>query len=57
MMFKELRRLAGMNTAQFSRYFGIPYRTVQNWDLGTRQCPEYLIELMLYKLKNENIIK
>lgn len=56
MTFKELRERSGMNLTQFSQYFGIPYRTIQNWERGERQCPLYLIELMAYKLKNENII-
>ena len=56
MTFKELRNLSGMNLTQFSEYFGIPYRTIQNWERGERQCPSYLIELMEYKLRKENII-
>lgn len=57
MNFKELRQRSGMNKTQFGKYFGIPYRTVQNWELGLRECPAYLLDLMEYKLKNEKIIK
>ena len=32
----ELRKSTGMNRRQFSDYFGIPYRTVQDWELGNR---------------------
>lgn len=53
MTFKELRQASGMNLTEFSKYFNIPYRTVQNWELGTRKCPDYLIELMAYKLEKE----
>lgn len=53
MTFKELRERSGMNLTAFSKYFGIPYRTVQNWELGARRCPDYLIELMAYKLEKE----
>lgn len=56
MTFKELRNQSGMNMTQFSKYFGIPYRTIQSWENGERQCPAYLLELMAYKLKNEKII-
>jgi DNA-binding transcriptional regulator YiaG len=56
MTFKELREQSGMNLKQFSEYFGIPYRTIQNWERGERQCPSYLIDLMTYKLKNEKMI-
>ena len=54
MTFKELRQASGMNMTQFANYFGIPFRTVQNWELG--KCNEYIIELMKYKLEKENII-
>ncbi len=56
MTIKELRQAAGMNIAQFAKFFGIPYRTVQSWDLGDRQCPSYLIDLIQYKLEKEGLI-
>ena len=42
----ELRKSTGMNRRQFSDYFGIPYRTVQDWELGNRHMPDYLFRLM-----------
>lgn len=56
MEFKELREHSGMNKTQFAEYFSIPYRTVQNWESSVNKCPEYLLELMRYKLERENII-
>ena len=53
MNVKELRKSTGMNIKQFAEYFGIPYRTVQSWELGERVCPEYLLALMKYKIENE----
>ena len=55
--FAELREASGMSRPKFAEYFGIPYRTVQDWELGNRKCNQYLIDLMLYKLKHEGIIK
>lgn len=52
--FKELRQGSGMSRKEFAEFFGIPYRTVQNWELCLRECPDYLIELMKYKLDHEN---
>lgn len=54
---KDLRELSGMSRTQFAEYFGIPYRTVQDWELGNRKCPEYLLELMKYKLTKEAMIR
>lgn len=53
MTFKELRESTGMNMKQFGEYFNIPYRTIQNWDSERRHCPDYLLELMKYKLEKE----
>lgn len=53
MTFKELRESSGMTRPQFAEYFGLPYRTIQNWELGERTCPAYLFELMKYKIDNE----
>jgi DNA-binding transcriptional regulator YiaG len=56
MTIKQLRQQAGMTIKAFSDYFEIPYRTAHNWDNGQRKCPEYLIKLMEYKLRKENLI-
>lgn len=56
MTIKELRTASGMTQKQFAEYFGIPHRTLQNWEGGQRACPEYLLKLMTYKLKKENKI-
>ena len=57
MTFKELREAANMNVAEMARYFNIPYRTANKWDTGEREPASYLIELMQYKLDQEQIIK
>ena len=56
MEFKELREASGMNRTEFAKYFEIPYRTVQSWELGDRDCPEYLLKLMHYKLQKEEFL-
>lgn len=49
----ELRTSTGMNRREFADYFEIPYRTVQQWELGDRKMPEYLLRLMAYKARIE----
>lgn len=53
MTFKELRRQSGMTQRQFAEYFGIPRRTIENWETEVNQCADYVIELMRYKLDHE----
>lgn len=55
--FKELRKMSGMTQKAFSEYFGIPKRTIENWDGNKNKCPEYLLDLMAYQLEKEGIIK
>lgn len=31
-----------VSRAEFSRQYGIPVRTLQDWDLGNRSAPEYV---------------
>jgi DNA-binding transcriptional regulator YiaG len=57
MSIKELRKLSGMTQKAFAEYFNIPHRTIQNWEGGQRQCPEYLLDLMQYKLEKERKIE
>ena len=55
MSIKEIRLSVGMNRKQFADYFGIPYRTVEDWEAGKSKCSGYLLELILYKLKREGL--
>ena len=44
-----------MSWRQFAEYFSIPYRTMQDWQLGNRRMPEYLMKLMLYRREIEKL--
>ena len=54
---KELRELAGMNRKEFCGYFMIPYRTVTDWEHDVRHAPEYVLRLLEYYIRTENLIK
>lgn len=54
---KKLREQTGMNRKQFCEYFEIPYRTVTEWERGTRKMPDYVLRLLAYKIKMENFIE
>lgn len=42
---KQIRLSTGMTRKQFCAYFDIPYRTVTEWERGTRSrsalCPQF----------------
>ena len=54
---KELLEKRGMNRREFSDYYGIPYRTVQDWEAEKRELPEYLLRLMKYRAEVEDMMK
>ena len=56
-MFRAIREKSGMNRKDFSEWLGIPYRTMQEWELGRRAMPEYVLRLIAYKVANENMKK
>lgn len=46
MTIKELIKKYNYSIKGISERFGIPYRTVQNWSSGQRDCAEYIIKMM-----------
>ncbi len=51
--FVEIRNRTGMNRKEFAKWLDIPYRTMQEWELGRRAMPEYVLRLIAYKVYNE----
>ena len=51
----------GMTQQEFANYFKIPKRTIESWvsksEKNSRECPEYLVDLLEYKLKNEKMFQ
>ncbi len=52
-----LRESTGMNRKEFCEYFGIPYRTVSEWERGTRKMPDYVLRMMEYQVRMEKLDK
>lgn len=57
MTVKELRTATGMTQKEFAEYFGVSLRTVESWEGGKRNCLDYVLALMEYKLKHEGLIR
>lgn len=51
--FVTVRNKTGMNRKEFAAWLGIPYRTMQDWELGNSQVPEYVLRLVAYKVMIE----
>ena len=48
---KAERKLSGLTQAQMAEELGIPKRTIENWESGTRTAPEYVERLIVEKLR------
>lgn len=48
-----LRSEIGLNRKEFSEEYGIPLRTIEDWEHGKRKMPLYLLRLLMYKVKQD----
>ncbi len=52
-LFKAIREKSGMSRKDFAVWLGVPYRTMQEWELGRRAMPDYVLRLIAYKVMHE----
>ena len=43
---KEIRTLTGLSQVKFGEKYRIPRRTIENWERGIAECPQYVVELL-----------
>lgn len=53
----KTREQLGMNRTEFSHYMEIPLRTLEEWEAGRRQMPDYVLRLITYYTKMEQFLK
>lgn len=51
--FHEIRTLSGLTQQAFSEKYGIPKRSIENWEGGKRNPPEYVISLLERVVKED----
>lgn len=54
---KEVRDILDVNRTEFSRYMGIPLRTLEEWEAGRRKMPDYVLRLIAYYVKTQKWLK
>ncbi len=52
-----LRNEIGLNRKEFAMEYGIPLRTLEDWEHGKRKMPNYLLRLLAYKVKLDALSK
>lgn len=55
MSIKEIRAIIGMSQADFAEKYNIPLKSIQNWEQGVRKCPQYVLELLEFKVRHDVI--
>ena len=53
MTIREMRNCLGDTQSEFALRYGIPFRTVQNWESGVRMPPDYMIRLLEERVKTD----
>ena len=53
MNIREMRTRLGDTQREFAARYNIPFRTVQNWETGTRKPPKYITALLESRIKND----
>lgn len=49
----DIRTSYGLTQAAMAERFGIPKRTIEDWDAGRRNPPDYVIRMILRLLELE----
>ena len=52
---RALRKKTGLSQQKFADEYGIPLRTVQDWELGNRIPPDYVVEMLAKVVDLENV--
>ena len=52
-VLKDLRAMTGLSQKAFGEWLNIPVRTIEQWETGRRKPPEYVVELIEYKVRRE----
>lgn len=53
MTIKEIRQSTGLSQSKFAAALNIPLRTLQKWEIGERSCPEYVVDLIAYRVQHD----
>lgn len=53
-ILKQIRNNLGLSQKEVSSYLGIPLRTIQNWEEGTRVPNEFTLNMVIEKLLEKN---
>ena len=54
---RAIRAVTGLSQVAFGAALHIPRRTIEEWEAGNRSCPPYVVELIAYRVQNDDRLK
>lgn len=55
---REIRKSTGLSQTEFGkRLGGIPLRSIQNWENGVSSCPDYVVELIAFRVQHDPALR
>lgn len=55
MDIRGMRMQLGDTQSEFAARYKIPFRTIQNWEAGVRKPPEYMVNLLEHRIREDLI--
>ena len=53
---KKIRKELNLSQSKFGEKFGIPMRTIQEWESGRRTPPDYVLNLIIENIKLKKLL-
>ena len=53
MVIHDMRAQLGDTQSEFAERYHIPFRTIQNWETGTRTPPKYMLEILSKQVQRD----
>ena len=57
MTIREIRESTGLSQSKFAAALHIPIRSIQKWEIGERSCPDYVVELIAFKVQHDPMFR
>lgn len=53
MKIQDIRKLSNLSQRKFCKKYNIPLSTLRQWEQGKREPPDYLVELLEFKVRED----
>ena len=54
---REIRAGTGLSQVAFGAALHIPRRTIEEWEAGNRKCPQYVVELIAFRVQHDDSLR